>query len=159
MIKKKTFIMNDMTLNRVILLVISSIGNAPTLADLFEGGGLSMDLFTSHESGREENFLVDLFVLLVISLHFLYDMIFIICDTMRNSYYIGTNYDSGWIDQSTPRSMRAHRSSSKAAARFPTIHVLERLIARRHSRTSDRAFTFSTTTSHSESSGLRGRYQ
>ncbi|XP_025989781.2 large proline-rich protein BAG6 isoform X2 [Solenopsis invicta] len=46
----------------------SSIGNAPTLADLFEGGGLSMDLFTSHESGREENFLVDLFVLLAQSM-------------------------------------------------------------------------------------------
>ncbi|XP_070163006.1 large proline-rich protein BAG6 [Polyergus mexicanus] len=42
----------------------SSNGSALTLADLFEGGGLSMDLFTSHESGREENFLIDLFVLL-----------------------------------------------------------------------------------------------
>lgn len=44
-----------------------AIGNPLSLATLFEGGGLSMDLFTSHESGREENFLVDLFVLLVIS--------------------------------------------------------------------------------------------
>ncbi|XP_029165943.1 large proline-rich protein bag6-B [Nylanderia fulva] len=42
----------------------SANGSALTLADLFEGGGLSMDLFTSHESGREENFLIDLFVLL-----------------------------------------------------------------------------------------------
>ncbi|XP_072748482.1 uncharacterized protein [Anoplolepis gracilipes] len=42
----------------------SSNASALTLADLFESGGLSMDLFTSHESGREENFLIDLFVLL-----------------------------------------------------------------------------------------------
>jgi len=47
--------------------MISLIGNPPSLASLFEGGGLSMDLFTSHESGREENFLVDLFVVLVSS--------------------------------------------------------------------------------------------
>jgi len=36
------------------------------LADLFEGGGLSMDVFTSNESGRD-NFLMDLFVVLVIA--------------------------------------------------------------------------------------------
>lgn len=37
-----------------------------TLSDLFEAIGLSMDLLTSHESGREDNFLIDLFALLVI---------------------------------------------------------------------------------------------
>lgn len=140
----------------IILLIISSIGNAPTLADLFEGGGLSMDLFTSHESGREENFLVDLFVLLVISslhcyVYYVTDMKFIIHDIKKNLCHIGTIYDSGRIDQSTSRSVGAHCPSSKTARRVPRIHVLERLVARGLSRASDRTFTFSTTTSHSES--------
>lgn len=86
--------------NPIIFLMIS-IGSTLTLADLFEGGGLSMDLFTSQESGREDNFLVDLFVLLVITLMYccIYCAKYFI-DIIRFIYviYTGSNYDTGWIN-------------------------------------------------------------
>jgi len=150
-------------INRVILLVISSIGSDSTLADLFEGGGLT-DLFTSHEPGIEENFLVDLFVLLVISLlccyvYYVTGINFIVHNVKRNLSHIGTKYDFGRIDQSTSRSVGAYRSSSKTATRIPTVHVLERFIVGCPSRSSDGTFTFSITTSHSESSSVRRRCQ
>lgn len=135
---------------------------AVSLASLFQNAGLSMDLFTPNESGRD-NFLMDLFIVLVIAF-------FRRCESCaigavspmipkRKIFVTGTKYVAKWIDQSTSRSVDTHHSSAQTVARVSAIYVPEGFVDGCSSRANDRAPALSVATSYTESFGVRGRRQ